>query len=102
MRTLTAMKPFTAPIPAPTANVIATPAAKPKLPTASATTSDDSAATEPTDRSISAAPSANAIPTAITAIGAAWRPMFSRFEAVTNPSSRSTTANSPKMSAAAA
>ena len=41
------------------------------------------------------------MPTAITAIGAAWRPMLSRLEAVRNPSSERMTANSPKISTAA-
>ena len=42
------------------------------------------------------------MPTAITAIGAAWRPMLSRLEAVRNPSSARMAANIPKMSTAAA
>lgn len=52
---------------------------------------------EPTDRSISADAKANAMPTAITAMGAAWRPMFSKLDQLRNPSSHSTTAKTARI-----
>ena len=48
----------------------------------------DSATTDPTERSISPAESTNAIPTAITVMGAVWRMMFMKFPTVRNPVSR--------------
>ena len=48
---------------------------------------EESATTEPTERSISPAASANVIPTAMTAIGAACRPILSRLEELRKPPS---------------
>ena len=53
----------------------------------SAVTTLDSPATEPTDRSIWAAPMTNVPATAITAMIAVWRTMFSRFAPLRKPSS---------------
>ena len=100
IRTFTAIRPLTSPIAAPTATAATAPTKNPYPPTASAATRDDSAATEPTDRSISAAARANVIPTAMTAIGAACRPILSRLDALRNPSSYNVTAKTAKMSAA--
>ena len=99
MRTFTAMRPLRRPAATPTPTAASAPARNPAAVTTCAATSDDSATTEPTERSISAAASANVIPTAITAIGAAWRPMFSRLAELRNPSSCRMMAKAARMRA---
>ena len=99
MRTFTEMIPLRSPAATPTPTAASAPARNPAAVTTSAATRDDSATTDPTDRSISAAARANVIPTAITAMGAACRPMLSRFAELRNPSSWRMAAKTARMRA---
>ena len=97
IRILTVIRPFTRPTTTPVATAATAPARNPWSPTTTAATSDESATVDPTDRSISADPRAKAIPTAITAMGAACRPMFSRLDPLRNPSSHRKSAKTARI-----
>ena len=102
MRTLTLTIPLNSPIRTPTASAAETPMAKPYGAMRLAATSEAIPTVEPTERSISDAASAKVMPTAITAIGAAWRPIAAMLFQLRKPWSRRSTENAITISISAA
>ncbi len=88
--------PLITPTTTPTPSPASTPATRPNCATVMAATTDERPATEPTDRSISAAEITKVTATAITVIVAVWRKMLSRLLPDRNPESPRSTANSAK------